>query len=467
MFYGRKKELNQLEQFYSDENHGIACIYGRLGIGKTALVKEFLQDKKHIYFNAYATTGRHEVELFSKVCQTSKGKFSDSQSVTEQLNIIFEDIKDKSELDESKLVLVIDNYPCFARAESSFEKELFSFMERALQVKLILLGDSYLTISKYVLDKKAIWKDAVLLSIELKGLGFYETMEYLSDIPDASLKSLLYGITGGIPKNLINVSPDALKSVESLFFEDKSYPLNPERIMQTELRELSYYNHILTVLAKGKSRVNEISACVEKPKDVVVPYMNTLMSIGMVTKENPVTEKTNRKKTRYSIVNTFDLFWYRFFASSMDLYAGNDVEAFVQEAVNPSLAGFMDIVFVNMCKEYLQRKANKGEMPFIINETGNWWQNDDEKKTSQGFDLVAVGEAENDEAMVFGRCYYTDEPVGITTLKELIDLTKQVKGKKNVFYIVFSKNGFHENTTTVASSIKNIILVSLEDIING
>ncbi|MBQ2317979.1 MAG: hypothetical protein II182_07020, partial [Lachnospiraceae bacterium] len=200
------------------------------------------------------------------------------------------------------------------------------------------------------------------------------------------------------------------------------------------------------------------------PKDVVVPYMNTLMSIGVVQKENPVTEPTNRKKTRYSIVNTHDLFWYRFVVPNMDCYFSGDKETLWKRIAGGDLPEYMDRVFINMCREYLERKAAKEELPFSIEAIGNWWENDEENKSSEGFDLVALGKVEGKSNIAFARCYYNDEPIGIATLKELIDLTKHVKDKNNAFYLIFSRSGFHENTKTVAATIKNIMLISLEDI---
>ena len=58
-----------------------------------------------------------------------------------------------------------------------------------------------------------------------------------------------------------------------------------------------------------------------------------------------------------------------------------------------------------------------------------------------------------------------DKPIEIHELKELIELTKQLSQDGDVYYIIFSKAGFHENAQTVAVTIKNIMLISLEDIL--
>ena len=45
MFYGRKRELEQLEKEYKKQN-SLCVIYGSRRIGKTSLINEFIKDKK-------------------------------------------------------------------------------------------------------------------------------------------------------------------------------------------------------------------------------------------------------------------------------------------------------------------------------------------------------------------------------------------------------------------------------------
>lgn len=463
MFFGRTHELDLLRRFYEDDHAKVACIYGRRGMGKTSLLQTFLKDKSHLFFTAYPTTASRQTALFAAVQGMDESLLPDHKQSEKRLEKVLHNIEESV---TSTFVLVIDHYPFFSKSDTSFDKILFTFVTenwKQMPIKLILCGDSYLQMQKIVFANKSVWKNQLDLTIEMDGLSFYETKRYLGSREDLDL-AVLYGITGGIPYQLNRVADSIEGSVENIYFSGESGSLLPEETIQSELRELSYYNHILETLAHGHNRVNKISECVNKPKDVVVPYMNTLMSIGVVTKENPVTEKTNRKKTRYSIINSFDRFWYQLISPRMDMYYANQVRGLIDEHIMPNLPTFMENVFISMCREYLEEMSKRSELPFQIREIGNWWQNDEDKQISEGFDLVALGETDGEDAMAFARCYYTEQPIGIAILKELIDLTKQVKGKRNVFYLIFSKSGFHENTTTVASTIKNIILVSLSDI---
>lgn len=465
MFTGRAKEMEALNGFYEKAKERVACIYGRTGIGKTTLLREFSKDKKTIFFTAYATTEKAELEILASAIDQAKG--TGNTIPTDSIQRVLDEISDIGK--KEPILFIIDHYPNFVKAGNGYDKELFSYVTEKwnrLPIKVILCGDSYLSMEKQVYGKKAMWKDTLSLIMEVSPMDFYESKAFFGNATNEQ-SLFLYGMTGGIPYALSKVSEDVDESVSTIFLgREGDATLLPEKTMSIELRELSYYNRMLTTLASGKLRVNQISQEVGKPKDIVVPYMNTLMSIGVVKKENPVTEKTNRKKTRYSIINTFDLFWYRYVVTNMPLYYAGDKEKMLEVINGEEIDYFKQIVFTKMCKEYLVHESGKDSLPFTVDEIGNWWENDEEKHTSEGFDLVALGKNGEKDAIIFARCYYTDSPVEISTLKELIDLTKHMKqkGDQDIFYLIFSSSGFNENTQTVASTIRNIMLISLDDV---
>ena len=459
MFVGRAKEKAALNSFYEKAKERVACVYGRTGIGKTTLLKEFAKDKKTIFFTAYATTDEAELEILAAAIGVKKPIYT-LENLLDEISVIGQ---------REPVLVIIDHYPNFVKANAKYDEILHNYVTEKwvrMPVKLILCGDSYLSMEKKVYGKKALWKDILSLSIEVEPMNFFDARAFF---PDAKEEDALmyYGMTGGIPYALTNLVDDVEGSMMRLFLrEEDDVTLLPEKTLATELRELSYYNRMLATLAAGKSRVNAISAEVGKPKDIVVPYMNTLMAIGVVKKENPVTEKTNRKKTRYSIKNSYDRFWYQYIVPNMALYYTGNFGKLLSDRILPKLTAFRQYVFTNMCREYLEKESGKDTLPFTVAEIGNWWENDEEKHTTDGFDLVALGENEGKSAIIFARCYYTERPVEIATLKELIELTKHAKHKTegDIFYLVFSSCGFHENTQTVAATIKNIMLISLSDI---
>ena len=485
MFIGRSEELFKLREFAKSvsDKRRLFVLKGRRGIGKTSLLKEFLIDNKGLYFCAYPTTDDDEealleAEFFAatgkRVCKDGEeGGLSLKDRFTRLLTLV------EKEAAGEEFTLVIDDAPSLMRADSAFEDILYDFvMERWCEsrISIIFSSDSFLAMDKVMESEKGTrrWTKAYFGGMTLKPMSFYSVKDFLTGASTEE-QVFLYGLSGGIPGELEilaeEYSRDSVESlirrgVKALLFSKEAAGTLPEDILATDLREKSYYNRMLTTLARGLSRVNEISTAVKKPKDIVVPYMNTLMALDFVVKENPVTEPNNRRKTRYSIVNTFDLFWYRFAAPHMDyIYAGR-IDEFIDEIVMPGIDSFIREVFVKICREFV---AGGGMgLPVTVNAVGNWWVNDDEKKTTADFDLVCSGTTEDmKSSLIFGRCYFGGEkPVDMASLKGLIDLTKKVREKGEVdYYIAFSNNGFHDTAQTAASAIKNIILISMDDIV--
>ena len=102
-------------------------------------------------------------------------------------------------------------------------------------------------------------------------------------------------------------------------------------------------------------------------------------------------------------------------------------------------------------------------MPFVIERSGNWWTNDDEAGTTDGFDVVSLGKTEGKSATIFTLCFYEQREIEVAEVKAMIEKTKQLHRQGDAFYVVCAKDRFHENVVTVASAIKNILLITLQD----
>lgn len=66
MFIGREGELDSLNRLYASNKYEFAVIYGHRRVGKTALITQFIKDKKAIYFMGVESNARQNLENFSK-----------------------------------------------------------------------------------------------------------------------------------------------------------------------------------------------------------------------------------------------------------------------------------------------------------------------------------------------------------------------------------------------------------------
>ena len=62
MFIGRERELESLNRLYTSDKFEFAVIYGRRRVGKTALINEFIKDKKAIYFMGVESNEKQNLE---------------------------------------------------------------------------------------------------------------------------------------------------------------------------------------------------------------------------------------------------------------------------------------------------------------------------------------------------------------------------------------------------------------------
>ena len=462
---GRERELQLLNEFYSDPRTNVLAVTGRSGIGKTAMVKESIKNRQSIFFTAYSTTDVQQRALL--------GKAAGIEEETPTLEQIFEKITEMAE--EGTAIFIIDHYADFLKTDPSFPETLYKYMESKWNtgtVKLVFIDSSFIQLEKGVYGSKALWRDLKPVVLPLGPLYFDEAVKMLPPSDRLTL-SEIYGITGGIPI-LLEIAAEQMKSspedavwqsIERIFlakfFDFKG---SAENILEKELREKAYYDRLMYSLSHDFQRVNQLSEQLGKPKDVVVPYLSTLMRLGLVKKENPVTEPTNRRKTRYSLVSDCDRFWYQIIITNYDAYCRDDTEA-IRNYWNEHIAEYMKPVFVRICHEYLVREAAAGKLPFSIKNIGSWWENNEATGESEGFDLMATGEAEGKNAYIFARCFFKEEQVDMMDVKELIDLTKKIHNKISTFYLFFSVNGFAENVQTVSETIRNIMLIDLKDML--
>ena len=66
MFLCREHELQILTQHYQKDALECIVIYGRRRVGKTALINEFVKDKKAIFFPALKANAQDNLEALSK-----------------------------------------------------------------------------------------------------------------------------------------------------------------------------------------------------------------------------------------------------------------------------------------------------------------------------------------------------------------------------------------------------------------
>ena len=137
MFIGRERELASLKEFYDKDGIGMTVIYGRRRIGKSALIAEFVKDKKTIFYTATKVGKNRNLELFSQqvVDLMMPGMGDISFHTTEA---VF-DFIDKN-IGSDKLVLVIDELPYWAEKDEVLLSIIQKYMDTIWKDKNLKIG---------------------------------------------------------------------------------------------------------------------------------------------------------------------------------------------------------------------------------------------------------------------------------------------------------------------------------------
>ncbi len=458
MFIGRERELETLNSKYSSGKFEFAVIYGRRRVGKTALINEFIKDKDVIFFTGVETNATQNLENFSRcIMDYSTGMPTKSifPSFQVALEYVFELAKTK------RIVLVIDEYPYVARSSKSLASTLQLLIDKNKDTSnlfLILCGSSMSYMEDQVLAYKAPLYGRRTAQLKIEPFDFFDSSLFFKNFTKED-KALAYGIIGGTPQYLIQIN-DALsveQNIKDVFLNQSSAIFEEtENLLKQEVREPAIYTAIITAIATGCSKLNEIANRISEETSVCSIYIKNLINLGLVKKESPYGEQASRK-TIYSIEDNMFRFWYRFVLDNLSLVV-RGASDLVYKRIESELSTYMGAIFEQICTQYLWKLLVKGKSPVNFNNLGRWWGTNPKTRTQEEIDIMGT----DGNSALFAECKWTNEKVDTGVLDTLIKRSEMFSyGQKHFF--LFSKNGFTQGCTEQSLKLDNVTLVQLEE----
>lgn len=463
MFHCRDKELRDLNKRYNKDAFECIVVYGRRRVGKTALINEFCKGKPTIFFSALNASSQENLEALSKAIYEKDHPGADTAPVYPSFDAAFSEITRMAE--EERLVFVIDEYPYLAKANKSISSRLQHIIDHTWKngkLFLILCGSSMSFMEYQVLGYESPLYGRRTGQFKIQALTYKELTAFNPTLTPEQ-QAFIYGITGGIPHyiNKLDVESDVDEALKENLFNTSSYLFEePENLLKQELREPAIYNSVITAIAGGASRSNEISTKVGIESPICAKYLKVLLDLGILIKETPITEKPG-KKTVYAIGDNFFRFWYRFVPQNTSAISAGRIERIYDAVIKKYYSDYMGLIFEQMCREYLFQYAE--DVPVVLSDIGQWWGTDPKAKKEVQIDIVGTPTEGNE--YVIGSCKYRNTPVGVDEL-ELLKHYAEVFGKGEKYhYYIFSKAGFTQGLQELADK-GEVKLVTLEDMYN-
>ena len=458
MFIGRERELETLNAHYNSDKFEFAVIYGRRRVGKTALINEFIKDKEAIFFTGVETNESQNLENFSKCIleySTKRPTNSVFSSFQTALEHVFEIAKTK------RIILVIDEYPYVARSSKSLASTLQLLIDKnkdASKLFLILCGSSRSYMEDQVLAYKAPLYGRRTAQLKIEPFDFFKSSLFFKNFSNED-KALAYGIIGGTPQYLIQISDNLPieQNIKEIYLNPSSAIFEePDNLLKQEVREPSIYSAIITAIATGCSKLNEIANRISEETSVCAVYIKNLINLGLVKKETPYGEPASRK-TIYTIEDNMFRFWYRFVLGNISLIA-RGASDMVYKRIEPELSTYMGAVFEQICTQYLWKLLLEGDSPIQFKDLGRWWGTNPKTRTQEEIDIMGT----DSNSALFAECKWTNEKVDTGVLETLVKRSEMFSYSKKHFFL-FAKTGFTQGCAEQALKLGNVTLVQLDE----
>jgi AAA+ ATPase superfamily predicted ATPase len=431
-------------------------------VGKTALLRAFCSDKRHVFFVADLGTESASLEEFTRRVSEHVHGRPDAISAFSSWDAAFEYLV-PSATDE-RLVVVIDEFTYLIDANPAVPSILQRLWDTRLadtRMMLVLCGSYVGMMEQHVLAYRAPLYGRRTAQWQLVPLGFWDAQQLMPGFKSPD-RVRAFAVLGGVPAYVLqfdsrsslgtNIANNVLSPGSFLYDE-------PRFLLLQELRDPRRYFSVLAAIAGGRTRQNEIAQAAGIASSSLPFYLSTLREMGLVERRVPATETHPEKSKRglYYLRDHLFRFWFRFVYPNRALLERGEVPPIRQEVMS-LLDQFTGPAFEVICREHVWRMHGAGTLGFQPRVVGAWWDRSEE------IDVVAIG----DDDVLLGECKWTKRPVGVNVLDDLKRRAHHIKDTERwerMQYALFARSGFTPALASRASD-EGVLLVPLDDIVS-
>ena len=467
MFVGRQEELMELQEGYDSGTFQCVVLYGRRRIGKTYLISRFMEDKPGIFFTAQEVNDTLNLSHFTeKILEFFQ--LTDSGIQFRDWDSAFKFLADRAK--ERQFVLAFDEFPYACSANKGLPSILQNAIDHQLKdskLFLILCGSHVAFMEHSVLGSKSPLFGRRTMQLCLTGFDYLDAAQMLEGFSDED-KIRLYSCIGGTPHYLAQVNPKLSfeENLKRLFFRSSGYLYSePFMLLQQELREPAVYNSIISSVAAGATRLNDIILKIGEEKTKTFRYLKVLVDMKILERITPFGEDARRsRKSIYQVSDFCYRFWYRFvFNSQAEIDAGIGGLLAEKTVLGEALSAFIGKpAFEQICLQYMMRLNREQKLPFLATSFGKWWGTDSVRREETDLDLVMGNPAE--KKLIVGECKWRKEAASKADIENWMGKDYLLPGFRDRYYVYFSKGGYTKAAEELAKQNARLKLLKTEDL---
>lgn len=459
MFVGRKAELKQLNSLYEAKQNTLVMLYGRDGIGKTKLIKEFISDKKAWLYEVRECTEKKQLSLMKRELRQLCGQSFLTEGAEEATGYfqMFKAYAEVMHKEGRKPIIIIDEFQGLLCPDNTFNYAFTEFMRSEPDLMLVFISSSVNWVENDMVGKIGMAARYITHFIKLKEFSFMELVEFF---PELSVEECIYvtAVLGGVPRylELWNCKKNIGENINELFIKPGAVlKYEAERILKKELRELSAYNTILAAMAEGNMKLNDIYKETGFSRAKISVYIKNLIQMDIAEKAFSY-EAINieaSQKGLYRIKDKLIAFWYGFVFKDMSLIENSGAEAFLKEN-DEEFSEYASEAFNQVCTEYLRLMNVYKKLGSEYGQLETWYGK------SGRIEIVAK---DGNNKILVGKCFWKDDVVRQQDMDKLFEISKEA-AIKPYETVIFAKSGFDDEIKKKYSDNKAVRLVELKDL---
>lgn len=471
MLVGREHERQLLASMLTSDRSELVALYGRRRIGKTYLIRQFVEPRTGTYLevtgtkNGSAAVQRRRFREALESSMTAGQLLPDFRSWDDALSYMTDLVERRaSSAGNAPIVLFFDELPWLAAPRSklleSIDYHWNARLSRLPGVKMILCGSAASWMLRRLVHAKGGLHNRITRQIRLEPFTLRETHEYLkrAGIRLKDKEALeLYMAVGGVPYylSLLERGESVAQAVGRLCFEQAG-PLRGEfeNLFASLYDDHEQHIAVLQALAEktsGLTRNELIDRLGLSSGGGLNRRLSELEEAGFVGRISPWGKKV--KNTLFRVIDEFSLFHLRWIQSApKGVLARGAASYWTSRVQTPSYRTWAGYAFESLCLKHARELQRALGIENLVTDVGSWRHVPRSKTAARQGAQVDLLFDRRDDVINLCEMKFSHEPFVVTKafareLKEKVALFEQhTKTRKRVLLTLVSPHGLKKNT---------------------